>query len=217
MPLPTWSPVDPIGESRSQAVRRFLSLEHSLSSKGRFDEVDKVMLEYLELGHAEEVLLQDLDKHESKVFYLPMHLVCKGSSSTTKVKTVFDASAKSASGVSLNDTLLVGPTVHSPLLDVLIRFRFYCISLVTDVSKMYRAIELESNDRDYHRFVWRSKESDIIKDYRMTRLTFGVSALCFAANMSAKQNSIDYMSEFPVATKMVTESFYVDDGFSRSR
>ena len=212
VPLPKWSPVDPIGESRSQAVRRFLSLERSLSSKGRFDEVDKVMLEYLELGHAEEVPLQDLDKHESKVFYLPMHVVYKGSSSTTKVRAVFDASAKSASGVSLNDTLLVGPTVHSPLLDVLIRFRFYRIPLVTDVSKMYRAVELESNDRDYHRFVWRSKESDVIKDYRMTRLTFGVSASCFAANMSVKQNSIDYMSEFPVAAKMVTESFYVDDG-----
>ena len=103
VPLPKRSPVDPIGESRSQAVRRFLSLEHSLSSKGRFNEVDKVMLEYLELGHAEEVPLQDLDKHESKVFYLPMHVVYKGSSSTTKVRAVFDASAKSASGVSLND------------------------------------------------------------------------------------------------------------------
>ena len=31
-------------------------------------------------------------------------------------------------------------------------------------------------------------------------------------NMSVKQNSIDYMSEFPVAAKMVTESFYVQDG-----
>ena len=69
VPLPKRSPIDPIGESRSQAVRRFLCFERSLSSKGRFDEVDKVMLEYLELGHAEEVPLQDLDKHESKAFY----------------------------------------------------------------------------------------------------------------------------------------------------
>ena len=99
-------------------VGRFLSFEHSLSSKGWFDEVGKVTLEYLEIGHAEEVPLQDLDKHKSKVFYLLMHVVCKGSSSTTKVRAVFDASAKSVSGVSLNDTLLVGPTVHSPLSNV---------------------------------------------------------------------------------------------------
>ena len=40
-----------------------------------------------------------------------------------RVRAVFDASAKSSSGVSLNDLLLVGPTVHSPLIDVLALFR----------------------------------------------------------------------------------------------
>lgn len=41
----------------------------------------------------------------------------------TKVRTVFDASFSSSSGVSLSDLLLVGPTVHSTLVDVLLRFR----------------------------------------------------------------------------------------------
>jgi hypothetical protein len=113
------------------------------------------MLEYLELGHAEEVPIEDFDKHESKVFYLLMHVVYKNSSTTTKVRAVFDASAKSASGISLNDTLLIGPTVHSPLLDVLIRFKYYRIPLITDVSKMYRAVKLDDDDKDFHCFVWR--------------------------------------------------------------
>ena len=57
---------------------------------------------------------------------------------------VFDASAKSSNGVSLNDTLLVGPTIHPPLIDMLLRFRLHRIALTADadVSKMYRAIEL---------------------------------------------------------------------------
>lgn len=46
----------------------------------------------------------------------------------------------------------------------------------------------------------------------MTRVTFGVSASSFAANMSVKQNSIDLVHEFPLAAKMVEQSFYVDDG-----
>ena len=37
----------------------------------------------------------------------------------TKVRAVFDASAKSSTGVSLNDTLLIGPTVHSSFVDIL--------------------------------------------------------------------------------------------------
>lgn len=71
-----------------------------------------------------------------------MHVVYKESSSTTKVCAVFDASAKSATNVSLNDTLMVGPTVHLQLVDVLLRFRTHKIAHTTYVSKMYRAIEL---------------------------------------------------------------------------
>ena len=63
-------------------------------------------------------------------------------------------------GVSLNDTLLVGPTVHSSLIDVLLRFRFHRVALTTDVSRMYRAVELTLPDRDLHRFVWRSDPNE---------------------------------------------------------
>ena len=50
----------------------------------------------------------------------------------------------------LNDILLVGPTVHPPLIDVLLRFRLYCVALTADVSKIYRALELAESDRDLH-------------------------------------------------------------------
>ena len=65
-----------------------------------------------------------------------MHAVRKGHSTKTKVRVVFDASAKSASGLSLNDTLLVGPTIYPPLIDVLLRFRLHCVALTADISKM---------------------------------------------------------------------------------
>ena len=60
-----------------------------------------------------------MEKNPSEVFYLPMHVVYKASISTMKIRAVFDAAAKSSSGVSLNDTLLVRPTVHPPIIDVL--------------------------------------------------------------------------------------------------
>ena len=76
---------------------------------------------------------------------------------------------------------MVGPTVHPSLIDVLIRFRMHRIALVADISKMYRAIELPLPDRDFHRFVWRSKPGDTLKDCRMTRVTFGVSSSSLVA------------------------------------
>ena len=52
------------------------------------------------------------------------------------------------------------------------------------------------------------------KNYRMTRLTFGVSASSFAANMAVKQNAIDFTKEYPKAASIVPISFYVDDGLT---
>lgn len=87
-------------------------------------------------------------------------------------------------GVSLNETFLVGPTVHPSLVDVLLRFRSHRVAITTDVSKMYRAVGLVEPDKDLHRFIWRSKPDEQLRDYRTTRVTFGVSASSFAVNMS---------------------------------
>ena len=74
-----------LGESRSQAIRRFLSLECSLYTKGQFADFNAVMKEYFEMGHAERVPLIDLQKPYQDTFYLPMHAVRKESSLTTKI------------------------------------------------------------------------------------------------------------------------------------
>ena len=214
IPLPKKSGSKPLGESRSQAVRRFLTFERSLHFKGLFPQFKAVIDEYFDMEHAEPVPVADMEKPSHSTFYLPMHVVMKQSSTTTKIRAVFDASAKTSTGVSLNDTLCVGPTVHSSLVDVLLRFRLHRVALIADVSKMYRAIALAPSDRDIHRFVWRSSPDAPLEDFRMTRVTFGVSASSFVANMCIKQNALDHASVYPLAAKAVENSFYVDDGLT---
>lgn len=163
------------------------------------------------MKHAEPVPGDEQDRQCSEIFYLPMHAVRKEDSSTSKLRIVFDASAKSTSGTSLNDQLLVGPTVHASLVDVLIRFRQHQIAVTADVSRMYRAVLLHETQRDLHRFLWRENSQERIKDYRMTRLTFGVSASSFAANMALRQNAIDHKKSHPLAYQVTIDDFYVDD------
>ncbi len=79
---------------------------------------------------------------------------------------------------------------------------------------MYRAVLLPERERNLHRFVWRKHPDEALKDYRMTRATFGVSSSSFAANMAVKQNAMDYAQEYPLAASAVHESFYVDDGLT---
>ena len=214
VPLPRKSGVVALGESRTQAEERFVRLERSLRKKGAFQEFAEVLLEYFQMQHAEPVPADDLDRQRAEVYYFPMHAVRKETSSTSKLRVVFDASAKTSTDTSLNDHLLVGPTVHAPLIDVLLRFRQHRVALTTDVSRMYRSVLLPEGQRDLHRFVWREDPCQPIKDYRMTRLTFGVSASSFAANMALKQNTIDHKESHPQAYQAMLKSFYVDDGLT---
>ena len=189
VPLPRKPHSKPLGESRCQAVRRFKSLERSLCSRGLLDEFNIVVEEYFQ-EHAEPVPLADMEKPTSEVFYLPIHIVCKNSNSTTKVRAVFDASAHSTSGVSLNEKLLVGPTVHSSLVNVLLRFRLHRIALTTDISRMYRAVLLDEDDKDLHRFVWRRRSTEPLCDYRHDSNNFWCISfiLCCQHGSEAKCN-----------------------------
>ena len=166
-------------------------LERTLHARVQFDEFDDVMKEYF-VGHAELVPLEDLNKSTHEVYYLPMHAVHKESSTTTNIRAVFDASMKTMSGVSLNSILMVGPTVHPPITDVLLQFRMPRIAIVADIRKMYQAIELPPPDRDFHRLVWRASPNKSLNDYRMTQVIFGVSSSSFIANRAVKQNAIDF-------------------------
>ena len=51
-------------------------------------------------------------------------IIFKDSISTTKIRVVFDASARTANNKSLNVLLLKGPTLQGKLFNLLIRFRF---------------------------------------------------------------------------------------------
>ena len=51
-----------------------------------------------------------------------------------------------------------------------------------------------------------------LKDYRITRLTFGVSASTFAAIMAMRQNAMDRELRYLQAAKATHEAFYVNHG-----
>lgn len=62
-------------------------------------------------------------------YYMPHHVIIKEVSLTTKVRVVFDASAKTNSGVSLNDMFLTGLTIQNKLFAHLIRFHNIIIQI----------------------------------------------------------------------------------------
>ena len=76
---------------------------------------------------------------------------------------------------------------------------------------MYREVELVAGDRDFHRFLWRSTPHQEIRDYRMTRVTFGISASPYLAVRTLQQTAADHGEGQPEVAQHIRSSFYVDD------
>ena len=133
----------------------------------------------------------------------------KADSTTTKLRVVFDGSAKTESGASLNDNLLVGPKIQDDLFNILNRFRFHRIALSADVAKMYRQVELDVPDRDYHRILWRNNNSEPLQHLRMTRVTYGIASWAFHSVRTL--HKIGDRESDVTTRQIIKRDFYVDD------
>ncbi len=211
--LPRTTSPPELGDSRPQALSRLLANERSLKSRGRLQNFSGVIQEYFTLGHAEVVPHEDLKKPS---YYMPVHAVVKESSTSTKLRAVFDASARTTNGSSLNDQLLPGPNLYPPLPDVLIRFRCHPSAVSADISKMFRGILLNVEEKDWHRFLYRAVDGSI-RDARMRRLTFGVKSSPFLATQVLRRHAQDHLDSHPAAAHAVLADFYVDDVLSGAR
>jgi len=160
----------PLGDSKCQDIKRYLQNEHSLQKKGKLEDFINAGKDHSDMNHSELVHVSEWSK-ETGVFYLPMHGVLKETSTTTKLRIVFDASVFITSAVSLNNILLTGPSLHPLLFDILIKFRTHCEGMSADISKMFREIGLQLQDRDLHQYIVREQDGNL-RDYRMKRLTF---------------------------------------------
>ena len=205
--LPRITPTPSMGASRNLAVRRSNQNEKSLKKKGKLPEFQAALEEYHHLDHAEEVPDSDRDAPH---YYMPVHGVFKASSTTTKVRPVFDASAPTSNGVSLNDTLRQGPNLYPQLTDILLKFRTHTIGFSADISKMFREVKLHQDERDAHRFLLRDEHGQL-KDLRMKRLTFGVRSSPYLATQVIRHLAEQHSSSHPQASKAILHHFYVDD------
>ncbi|XP_063543228.1 uncharacterized protein LOC134751714 [Cydia strobilella] len=197
------------GGSREIALRRFHSLERKLQTDERLQtEYTKVFHEYRDLNHMEPLSEQE---SKEKGFYLPYHAVVRDDRETTKVRIVFDASCKGTNGVSLNSDLMVGPTLQSELRHIIMRWRMHPVVFIADIVKMYRQVLVDERDTKYQRILWRENNNERVKEYKLNRVTFGVSSAPYLAVKTLIQLALDEGADFPLAASRIRQDFYMDD------
>jgi len=92
------------------------------------------LAEYEARGHIHAILS---DKYECSLYHMPHHAVLKDSA-TTRLRVVFNASAPSANGSSVNDHQLIGPKLQTNIVSIILRWRLYRVVFCADIAQMYR-------------------------------------------------------------------------------
>ena len=147
--------------------------------------------------------------------YLPHHAVVNPHKPTTKLRVVYDVSAKTKrENKSLNECLYRGPVMLNDLCGLLMRFRLHQIAIVADIEKAFLQIGLQPNQRDATRFLWLKDsdqsrvESGNIQEYKFCRVPFGLISSPFLLGATIESHLESYESE--VATKLKND-IYVDN------
>lgn len=119
------------------------------------------------------------------------------------MRIVFDGSAKTKSGLSLNDILMNGPKLQVDLIPLLIRFRSFPVCLSADITKFFLQFKLVKEHCDFLRFIYRDSNSDPIRHYRFLRVPFGLKPSTSLAIRSLHQLAEDHKDEFPLASSII--------------
>jgi hypothetical protein len=202
-----------IGVSKEMAIKRFLSLENKFRKDPALKrDYTEFIKEYIRLNHMELVPPTQMNVNE-RVF-LPHHAVTKETSTTTKLRVVFDASAKTTTGVSLNDAVMVGPKLQNDLFDIIIRFRTHQYVFTADINKMYRQIIVADQHRKYQTILWRESPDIPIREYQLATVTYGLNCAPFLAIRCLQQLAEEEKDKYPAAYPALLNDFFMDDALT---
>ena len=193
----------------NRATKRYENLEKSFKQQdGLREKYAGAMQEFIDAGDIEEVTTEGTP---GRTFYLPHRAVIKMDKATSKVRIVFDGSAKAANGVSLNDCLLKGPQGEQDILRIINNFRWEKVAFSGDVRRMFLCIGVREEDRDCLRFLWRPDENGAVKAFRFVNVTFGLRDSPFLAQEVFKHHARKFAKEFPLAVDILLNKRWVDD------
>ena len=171
------------------------------------EQLNSGVVEMIDKRHEEQCL-------PGTVHYIPHKEVVKEDRTTTKLRVVYDASAKSRTEPSLNDCLLPGPALTPLIFDILLRFRFHKVALIGDLEKAFLNIEINPEERNLLRFLWiddiNSSNPEVIT-LRFTRLVFGLVCSPFILNVTLRNHLSKYENIDPSFVDTVVRALYVDD------
>ena len=193
--------------------KQLVSLTRLEMDDGLCLEHEKIIKDQIESGVVEVVTDHSEQVKVGEIHYIAHHPVIRPDKDTTKVRIVYDASARSG-GPSLNDCLYVGPPLTQEILDVLLRFRVHGVALAGDIEKAFLMVSVAPEDRDALRFLWWDdlhSPQRKVQVLRFTHVVFGVTFSPFLLNATVRHYMQQFADHDPEFVQQFLRSLYVDD------
>ncbi|UYV74337.1 hypothetical protein LAZ67_11003112 [Cordylochernes scorpioides] len=142
--LPWVQDKERIPSNRDLAENQLSSVRRKLEEVGDMNEYGQIFEECINQGIIEYSREDKLDG----VHNLPHRPVYKRNSQTSKIRPVFNASARKRDKLSLNDCLDKGPNLIEIIPRLLNKFRKYEVGVSSDIEKAFLQIGIKEEDRD---------------------------------------------------------------------
>jgi len=170
---------------------------------------DGIIQDQLSQGIVERVRSEP----QGKEFYVPHKAVVRETEESTKIRIVYDASARgNVETPSLNDCLKTGPPLQNKLWSVLVRNRFQPVALARDLKQAFLEVRIREEDRDVMRFHWiKDLDTKRVETLRFTRALFGLSTSPFLLGGVIDQHLKNLQNIYPREVEEIRRSLYVDD------
>ena len=203
----------PLPNNETGSLKRLASLTNKLERRGlttRYGEI-------IEQQKADGIIETADQPSLGREFYIPHKAVIRPEAESTKIRVVYDASAKAHNGApSLNECLHPGPPLQNKLWDVLVRGRFHPVALTGDLQKAFLQIRIRENDRDALRFHWRKDQQSELETLRFTRAIFGPVSSPFLLRGVIDAHLSNWDEREPEVVAKLRKELYVDDLISGS-
>ncbi|XP_039548042.1 uncharacterized protein LOC120493481 [Pimephales promelas] len=198
--------------NRKVAEQRAMSLTRRFEKDATFHaDYTVFMNDIISKGYAEKVPIENLDRSDNRVWYIPHHGVYHPKKG--KIRVVFDCKA-TFQGTSLNAQLLQGPDLTSMLIGVMTRFRKEPVVLMADIEAMFHQVRVPVEDSDLLRFLWwpDGDHKQSLVEYRMVAHLFGATSSPSCASFALRKCAEDNREQFSFKViETVLHNFYVDD------
>ncbi|XP_066585608.1 uncharacterized protein [Prorops nasuta] len=193
--------------SSSRVAEKTLSriLRRLETSPEQAESYSQFLQEYIMLGHMSPVPM-----NSDFCVFLPHHAVFKTDNQKTKIRVVFNASSKTSTGVSLNDTLFIGPKLQQDITRILMNWRSFRYVGVTDIVKMFRQILVRFEDRKFQNILWKT-DSGALQAFELNTVTYGTGPAPFLSSRVLRELAYTDGANFPLAQDVLLNSTYVDD------